>query len=278
MGKQMPLLTSANERLQRIHLICVLAAIWRERGDVVSFGDNPPENTDVCISHTDYSLISDDFIASSPAGIPLINANARNILKSNVSQLLLHKDSEWAGPVVIKTNANAHGAEEYAYHTLDIPRLLKILAARVFPWQWLGELPLRQYPILDKMSDVPDWVWRDERLVVDRFMPEREGELYILRLWMFFGDKEYCMKVKGELPLVKSRKLVSVELVDSVPEEVREVRQRLGLDFGKIDFVMHDGKARVFDVNKTPTVFLNKEGKPGQFVRSLADGLDSLLK
>ncbi len=40
---------------------------------------------------------------------------------------------------------------------------------------------------------------------------------------------------------------------------------------------MHDGKAVVFDVNKTPTVYLNKAGQPGKFVRQLADGLDSLL-
>ena len=63
-----------------------------------------------------------------------------------------------------------------------------------------------------------------------------------------------------------------------VPDEVRAVRRRHGLDFGKIDFVLHDGKAMVFDVNKTPTVYLNKAGQPGKFVRSLADGIDGFLK
>jgi hypothetical protein len=278
MGRHLHVLTARKERMQRIHLICVLADIWRERGGTVTFGDTPPDNADACICHTDLSFIEDDFINRAKSGVPLVNGAARNILKSNVSQMLLDKDSKWNGSVLIKTNANAHAGEEYAYHGLDIPRLMKIFAGRVIPWQWTGELPFRQYPILDGLADVPDWVWRDNGLVVEKFRPERDGELYVLRLWMFFGDQGYCMKVRGELPIVKSRKLVSVDLIKDVPEEVIAVRKKLGLDFGKIDFVMHDGKAIVFDVNKTPTVFLNKQGKPGAYVRSLADGLDALLK
>jgi len=112
---------------------------------------------------------------------------------------------------------------------------------------------------------------------VERFMPERDGELYVLWLWMFFGNQEYCMRVCSELPVVKSRKLVSVDLVDKVPDQVREIRKQLGLDFGKIDFVMHDGVPLVFDVNKTPTVFLSKSDQPGPYVRSLAEGLEDLI-
>lgn len=278
MSRSLHVLTRHKERTQRIHLIRVLADIWRERGEMVSFGETPPRHTDATIVHTDYSQVDFDFLNLATPGVPLINGNAINILKSNVSQMLLAPDSKWDGPVLIKTNANAHAGEEYAYHGLDVPRLLKIFAGRVIPWQWTGELPFRQYPILDSMKHVPQWVWDDNRVVVEKFRPERDGELYVLRLWMFFGDKGYCMKVRGELPIVKSRKLVSVELVNDVPPEVVAVRKKLGLDFGKIDFVMHDGKALVFDVNKTPTVFLNKQGKPGTFVRSLADGLDGLLK
>lgn len=125
---------------------------------------------------------------------------------------------------------------------------------------------------------MPGWVWQDERLIVERFIPERDGKLYVLRLWMFFGHQEYSMRVLSELPIVKSRKLVKVELVDEVPGEVRQLRQELGLDFGKIDYVMHDGRPVVFDVNKTPTVFLNKKGQPGPYVRKLAGGLEGLIR
>lgn len=278
MGQHIHILTSANERLQKIHLIRVLSAIWQDRGSNLSFGDRPPPKTDIVIAHTDYSHIEEAFFSNVDSGLPIINGEARSILKTAVSQALISADTDWDRPVIVKTNANAHAGEEYAYHRLDIPRLAKIIAARAIPWQWVGELPLRRYPILDHVSRVPGWVWQDDRLIVERFIPERDGELYVLRLWMFFGRQEYCMRVLSELPIVKSRKLVKVELVDEVPDEVRLLRQKLGLDFGKIDYVMHDGRPVVFDVNKTPTVFLNKKGQPGPFVRQLADGLEDFIK
>ncbi len=275
--RQLHILSSPSERFQRIHLISVLDSIWQQTGYTVTRGPAVAPGADAVIVHTDHSRVPGELLEAVPAGIPVINGKAVDIRKSKVSQMLLDRSSDWAGPVMIKTDANAHGAEEYVYHHIHLARLLKILAARVVPWQWVGELPLRQYPILGHKSQVPDWVWQDDRLVVDRFMPERDGELYVLRLWMFFGDKEYCMKVTGRRPMVKSRDLVSVELMDGVPAGVREVRQRLGLDFGKIDFVLHDAKPHVFDVNKTPTVFLNKQGQPGPYVRSLAHGLEGFL-
>jgi len=277
LSRHLHILTSRKERLQNRHLIKVLAGIWREQGHILSFGNRPPPTTDAVIAHTDYSMIDEHFFRQVDEGIPVINSAARNILKSNVSQLLINENSKWHGPVIIKTDANCHAAEEYAYHGLDLLRLLKIFAGRFVSWQWTGELPFRTYPILERTDQVPGWVWQDHRLVVEKFMPERDGELYVLRLWMFFGEQEYCMRVCSELPVVKSRKLVSVDLVEEVPDAVRSVRRKLGLDFGKIDFVMHGNDALVFDVNKTPTVDLNKRGQPGPFVRRLADGLDGLL-
>ncbi len=278
MGQHIHIHTSANERLQRIHLIRVLSEIWQDDGSVLSVGDRPPPGTDVVVAHSDLSVISDGFFSNVGDNLPVINGRARNILKRTVSQALISPDSDWNGPVIVKTNANAHAGEEYAYHQLDIPRLARILAARVIPWQWIGELPLRRYPILDNKERVPGWVWQDSRLVVERFIPERDEELYALRLWMFFGRQEYCMRVLSELPIVKSRRLVKVDLVDKVPDEVRQLRQKLGLDFGKIDYVMHNGRPVVFDVNKTPTVFLNRKGQPGPYVRRLADGLKDFIK
>lgn len=277
MGQHIHILTSANERLQKIHLISALSAIWQDGGNTLSFGDRPSPGTDVVVAHTDYSHITDTFFANVDGNLPVINGNARNILKTAVSQALISSDSDWDGPVIVKTNANAHAGEEYAYHRLDVPRLLKIIAARALPWQWIGELPLRRYPILDHVDQVPGWVWQDDRLIVERFIPERDGELYVLRLWMFFGDQEYCMRVLSDLPVVKSRRLVKVDLIKDVPDEVRTLRRKLGLDFGKIDYVMHNGRPVVFDVNKTPTVFLNKKGQPGHYVRKLADGLEDLI-
>jgi hypothetical protein len=272
-------LTADNERLLNNSLINALAPVWRERGDIVSVGHRLPGSCDCLIAHTDRTVVDNSFFPTVDPGVRIINGRARDIRKSVVSTALLRPDSDWDGPVIIKTDANAHAGEEYHVHgNLDVIRFGKVLAARLLPWQWLRELPYRSYPILPDMESVPGWVWHDRRFVVERFLPEREGEHYVLRIWMFFGEQGYCMKVRGALPLVKSRELLDVKVLDSVPDEVRAARERHGLDFGKIDFVIHDGKPLVLDVNKTPTVYLNRRGKPGEYVRRLSTGLDDLMK
>jgi hypothetical protein len=37
-----------------------------------------------------------------------------------------------------------------------------------------------------------------------------------------------------------------------VPDFLRAERERLGFDYGKFDFVIHDGQAVLLDANKTP--------------------------
>jgi hypothetical protein len=37
-----------------------------------------------------------------------------------------------------------------------------------------------------------------------------------------------------------------------VPDEIRAERERMGFDYGKFDFVVNDGKAVLFDANRTP--------------------------
>jgi glutathione synthase/RimK-type ligase-like ATP-grasp enzyme len=39
-----------------------------------------------------------------------------------------------------------------------------------------------------------------------------------------------------------------------VPDEVHEFRRKIGMDFGKIDFVVREGRAVILDVNPTPSV------------------------
>ncbi len=62
-----------------------------------------------------------------------------------------------------------------------------------------------------------------------------------------------------------------------MPDEVRAVRERLGLHFGKIDFAMHEGRAIVFDVNKTPGMAPSKPGDGPSTAEQLAPGLDEFF-
>ena len=38
-----------------------------------------------------------------------------------------------------------------------------------------------------------------------------------------------------------------------VPEALHTLRARLGIDYGKLDYVIHEGQVQLLDVNRTPT-------------------------
>jgi hypothetical protein len=61
-----------------------------------------------------------------------------------------------------------------------------------------------------------------------------------------------------------------------VPLELLEIRDRLGFDYGKIDYVVHQGKVHIIDANKTPGILAS-----GDFSASicgkLAKGIQNYL-
>jgi hypothetical protein len=59
----------------------------------------------------------------------------------------------------------------------------------------------------------------------------------------------------GRSPLVKGKTALRVgPLSAQVPPEIRTVRERLGFDFGKFDYGMVDGRACLYDVNRTQSM------------------------
>jgi hypothetical protein len=60
-----------------------------------------------------------------------------------------------------------------------------------------------------------------------------------------------------------------------VPDDLRETRRRLGFDYGKWDFVLHEGRAVLIDANKTPGRPPNPAGRRDLLVRAYADDLES---
>lgn len=269
-------LINQREVQQKAHLIRTLALIWASTGYTVTFGTTVPEGADLAIVHIDRSRLTHVQICPQLDFSRVVNGGALDITKRKVSQQLVDRCSNWDGPVIIKTDANAHGAEEYALERPDLPRLARILAARVLPWQWVRELPLRRYPILERLDDVPEWVWQDPRLVVERFLPEMEDGAYVLRVWVFLGKKEFAMKIISTDPVVKSRNVIGMEMLVDVPDEVREQRRALNLDYGKIDYVMHFGRPVVLDANKTPVLRRTTNGR-NQVLERVASGIEDFL-
>jgi hypothetical protein len=204
-------------------------------------------------------------------GARLLNAAVRDISKRHFSSTLLEADSAWDGPVILKTNANYHGLPEASAHR---PGPIGRLRSRL-PWRLARQLPPADYPVLAHRSKVPGWVWRRQDLVVERFLPERDGDDYVLRMWLFFGDRGIVYRLVADRPVVKADGIRSFEAhYGEPPPEIAEARRQLGFDFGKFDYVLRDGRPLLLDINKTPAI----SGKSWERTRHLAEGLRGFLR
>lgn len=271
------IITLPGEALRPAHMLTRLADIWSSHGCRVIIGPCKRLDADIGIVHVDRTVVPSDCLPELPGNKALLNWKILDISKRLVSdQLIKSEHTEWSGPVIIKTDANYYGGiERGALRPWDIRRIRRRLSGFI-SWKLMREPPHNDYPVLASVRDVPDWVWARQDLVVERFLPERDGDDYTLRMWIFMGDQEYSARLFSRHPIVKATRMTRFEYLNEVPQPLRELRQRLGVDFGKFDYVMIDDKPILLDVNKTPTVATGNSSA-GNRLAYLAKGLDYFL-
>jgi hypothetical protein len=256
----------------RDFLLRSLAAHWLDAGhDIIlveGLGDWP--DADVAIMHIDLSVVPAAYSAAAQRYPVVVNGAAIDVRKRLVSRNLVARNDGWTGPVIIKTDLNYSGIpEKHAAERFRRDGKPADLPAAVVS-------TTRPYPILNSASEVSAEVWDNPGLVVERFLPEQDAHGYWARAWVFFGDRERCTRYRGTHPIVKSATVVAHEPVP-VPDELRAERERLGFDFGKFDFVVRDGKAILFDANRTPSAPPPSAEMEASNAR-LAGGLEALLR
>jgi hypothetical protein len=124
---------------------------------------------------------------------------------------------------------------------------------------------------------VPEAVWTDARLVVERFLPERAGGHYHLRKHWVLGDRVLAWRARSEHPVVKADRVLAREVIEPSPQ-VEGFRRALGLDFGKLDYTEPAAEPVVLDVNPTPGC--GRAGLPPglpPLVEALAPAIHDLL-
>jgi hypothetical protein len=265
MKKRIAILFHEYERSRdrRDYTIHTLADFWTEDGHRVVFlyGVKKFVPADVVIVHVDLSVVPEeylDFAARYPAAF---NGRVRDVRKSSFSADLVGAGDPYGGPVIVKSNLNYAGIPERLV-AAGRPRSLRGLlrwprAARAArgPDAALAPPPEFETPtdyrIYDSPGDVPRGCFGREDLVVEKFLPEMQDGLYCLRLFHFLGDRTACVRIASPSPIVKVDNLVRREIVEPHPE-VREMRRTLGFDYGKFDYVLHDGRVVLLDINKTP--------------------------
>jgi hypothetical protein len=246
--------------LERMYTLGLVAERWRKTGhrvDVVR-GTKRRIPADLAISHVDLTRIPAeyaDFLASYPRSW---NTALADISKRSISRNLVERDDAWNGPVIVKTDLNCRATSEILLlgfiTSTDrwrfVPRPISSrLRHRLTP----GRSPFSSYQLFASKSDIPDQTWDDERLVVERFLPEREGGLYRLRKCHFLGSRHVNTLIRGREPIVRGLTALNHEELPA-PPELLEIRARLRLDYGRIDYGIVEGRIVVYDVNKTPSI------------------------
>jgi hypothetical protein len=234
-----------------------LAGIWRSWGIevVVQRGIERFVEADVIVNHVDLTVVPEPYVRHMARYPVAINGRCTDISKRFVSRELLREGDPWDGPVIVKTDRNCGGEPERLILRSRAGRLLDDLRLRSsrHPWRVRRWLPTRDYPVLPSVSAVPEDVWHNPHLVVERFLPEREGELYVLRTLAMLGDRWWSRRRTSASPIVKSDNTVHVEEVEPHAGVFAQAR-RLNLDRGRIDYVVHGGRPVVLDVNRTNTM------------------------
>jgi hypothetical protein len=245
--------------VRRGYRIWALEEAWRREGIRVEriFGPRAPIDADLLIPHIDLTVMPEEYRAVLDAHPRVVNRRVRDCSKRRISRNLVGLGDAWEGPVIVKTDLNHGGLPEADASSAcrgllarAVPRVRRLLAPRR-----LGRarhLEPYRYPVFASLAEVPPAVFSNPHLVVERFLPEREGNRCFVRYYSFFGDRHVCLRRGGEDAVVRFRAEVAGPV--EVPREIKEERARLGFDYGKFDFVIHDGRPVLLDANPTPTL------------------------
>lgn len=253
-----------------------LARLWRERGIevIVQSGLGPKLEADLLVLHVDLTIVPQEYLAYARQYPVVLNGGTVDISKRHISRQLVMRESNYEGPVVVKSDLNCNGAREthFARQTAPVRRL----AGRVLQ-KLSGKKRRADYEVFASARDVPASIWSDESLIVERFTPERVGEEYVARTYHFLGDREICNALYSREAIMRPGNILRREPEADVPAGLRHRRAELGFDFGKFDYVVVDGEVIVFDANRTPTEGDVSAEILAQRYGLLANGIDSFF-
>jgi hypothetical protein len=272
----------AYQRRERGLLIHALSKAWQDRGLQVlcQYGIKQHPDADLLIPQFDLTHTPAEYFEYIRSYSNVANRNIMDISKRRISEHLLCGYEDYHGPVIVKTDNNFGGFPECTrnelWHLLlsrFLERMLS-LAEFAFRQHLAWRRVLRKYLIYNSLAEVPSGVFRNQSLVVERFLPEKEGDMYFMRHYLFLGDHTRSIRIAGSTPILKSSNSVLVDEGFPVPKQAVRLRRQLGMDYGKIDYTIHNGQVVILDVNRTPGAPV----KTARTVDDLADGIWSLLE
>lgn len=269
MKRPIHIITPESGALGQKYVIAHLAQHWHAWGYSVTSGPRTALGDSMGLMHVDQTLVSPALLPASSENSILLNGKVMDISKSNFSSLRVLPGDDWSAPVIVKSNLNCFGNPERRMRKAGLLEKAHRALARK-NWKLARRLPYNDYPVLNTIAEVPDWVWRCEDLIVERFLPERVGDTFSIRGWLFFGERGYAYRLYSHSPVVKAGNISHFDILDAVPQELQDLRCQYGFDFGKFDYVEVEGRAVLIDINKTPTTVARQDSPR---LRELAEGI-----
>ena len=271
---------SSQSSLHESYYLHGIAQVWRAQGHVVKVVADPGrhEPADVAISHVDLTVVPEPYLACLNRYPVTLNAKVRDISKRTVSAHLVRRGDGYDGPVIVKANLNCGGGPERRLREYGARwrRRLHRLRARL-PWALRATYAGADYRVFGSVREVPLAARFNPHLLMERFLPERDGDLYCLRTWTFLGDAWTHSLSWSREPVIKGRNVIRREALGEVPPALTRRRRELGFDYGKFDYVMRDGEPVLFDANRTPAARAIPESVSGPNSRLLATGLRAFI-
>jgi hypothetical protein len=182
-----------------------------------------------------------------------VNAKALSINRNLYSKAKIARNVDYDGPVIVKTVLNHRGIPELR-HGLRANwsgRAKRLAYRTIWKDRWHTLCP--EYPVLDSKSDVDQQVWEGDTHIVERFIPGTAQPPITKHRWEFLGELSLLTRSVFDDVLCKPENFVHVEQLHDVPQEMQDLRAKLNLDFGSIDYFETVDGAIAIDCNKTTT-------------------------
>jgi hypothetical protein len=261
MTKSIALIFHRNERFKRIPRFAIwhLAEVWREEKIkvVFLFGTEKYVPADLALLHVDLTEVPDEYMEFARRYPVVLNGKVKNIRKSTFTRNRVRPGDGYEGKVIVKSELNYAGEPERKLLGTPLSRLI-LRATMRLPWlrlsrrdsKLLFRLPC-DYRIYDNPRSIPpDWFKRDD-ILVEKFLPEMQDGLYCLRNYHFLGDGGGGVLRKSAHPIINAASTISRQDIQPDPEIVA-LTKSMQFDYGKFDYVMHEGRPALLDTNKTP--------------------------
>lgn len=239
----------------RTHLTALLADQWRAAGiEVIELsGTRRFVEADLLFLNLSRPIVPEEYTRFAAQYPVTFNAGAGDLRKHLYSDGLLQAGAAYKGAVIVKADHGGYSSQPAPERASLLRRLTGFNRAAA-PRE---AIVTENYRIYASIQDVPAEKFTPGH-IVQKFLPEESGGRYVLRQYHFLGNEHFLSLQTSGAAIIRTSIPQSLEEW-TPPQELLDLRERLGLDYGRIDFVEFQGKPFVISISRSPVLPMSKE-------------------